>query len=73
MHSLSFDVRLEGEETVLAGLGLKNRCRSPEYEPGILFTFSCKIQADVLAFSSMLNAHSIDLSSHVGAFGCRRF
>ena len=50
MHSLSFDAVLEGEETLLAGLGLKNPCRFPENEPGILFTFLCKIQADVLAF-----------------------
>ena len=55
MHSLSFDVGLEGEETLLAGPGLKNL----EF---------CS-QADVLAFYSRLNVHSIDLSSHVGAFG----
>ena len=68
MYSLPFDVVLEGEETLLAGNGLKNLFRVSEYEPETLYTFLCGIQAAFHAFSSMLEVHSIDLSSNVGAW-----
>ena len=70
-NSLSFDVVVESEETLLAGLGLKSLCRSSEYEPGISCTFLCRNLADVLARSSMLEVHSIDLSGMSERFGFR--
>ena len=71
MNSLSFDVVIKGERTLLTGLGLRNLFRFSEYEPGTLYTFLCKIQDAFLAVSSMLIVHSIDLFSNVGAFGFR--
>ena len=56
MYSLPFDVVLEGEETLLAGNGLKNLFRVSEYEPKTLYTFLCGIQAAFHVFSSMLES-----------------
>ena len=71
LNSFSLEDVIKGEETVLAGLGLKNLCRVSECEPGTLYALLCKIQCVFLAFSSMLKVHSIDPSSNVGAFGFR--
>ena len=72
MNPLSFEVVLEGEETLLAGLGVKNMFRFLEYYSGIVYTLSCKIHAAFLAISSTLKVHSMDFSSNVGGFGfCR--
>ena len=71
MNSLSFEVVFESDETLLAGLGVKNLFRFSDYELGTLYTFLCKIQAAVLVSSSMLKVHSIDLPSNVEAFGFR--
>ena len=56
---LSYHVLIGGVETLLAGLGLKNCSWFSEYEPGVLFTFWFKIQADVLAL--LHTVHSMDL------------
>ena len=78
----SYEVKLQspqwvfigGEETLLAGLGLKNLCWFSEYEPGILYTCLCNVQTDfLLAISFMRKVYSKDLSPNVGAFGFRWF
>ena len=71
--NLPFDVDMEGEETLLAGLGVKNSFRFSEYEPGTLYTLLCTIQAAFHTISPMHKVHVIDLSSKVGAFGFRWF
>ena len=73
MRSLPLEVLIWCEETLLAGLGLKNLCRFSDYAPKISYTFMCNVQTDVLAMSSMRKVHSIDLPSSVGAFGFRWF
>ena len=45
MNSFSFDVVIEGEETLRAGLGLMSLFRFSEYEAGTLNPFLCKFQA----------------------------
>ena len=52
MNSHSFEDLSGGEETLLAGLVVKNLCRFSEYEPGMLYMCLCSVQADVLASSS---------------------
>ena len=59
-------------QPMLAGLALKNRFGPSEYEPEILCTFLCKIQAAGLATASRHKVLSMDLSSSIGAFGFRR-
>ena len=39
MNSCPLEVLVGGEEALLAGLGLKNRCRFSDFEPGMLYTF----------------------------------
>ena len=72
LDSLPFEVLTGGDATVLPGLGLKNCSWFSEYEPGVLFTFWFKIQAD---WCPCHFAHGpLDgSSSNVGAFGFRRF
>ena len=66
--SLSFDVVFEGELHYSRD-SVWRTC--VEYDPGFLHTFLCEIQADLIAFPSMLKVLSIHLSSNVGAFGFR--
>ena len=66
--SLSFDEVTEGEDTLLAGPGLKNLCRFSEYEPETLYKFVCKIQAAILAVSSKFKVYSIDSIFDVADF-----
>ena len=50
MNSISCDVVIESELTLLEGLDLKNLFHSSKHEPGPLYMFSCKIQFASLAF-----------------------
>ena len=49
----SFEIAIDGEETLLAGLGLKNLCRHSETETGHLHTFFAMSELIFLANSSM--------------------
>ena len=60
---------MEGEETLLAGLGLKNLCRFSEYEPG-LNKSDCEMSKLLsLPCLPLAKVHSMDISPNVGAFG----
>ena len=76
MNALSFDVVKENEETLLAGLGLKNLFRFSEYERATLYFFvTSNLSSLLVPGCSLLEGWSVWISlilrSSLDDFKCR--